>query len=109
MLASAERPSAAGAFPTACFSVTTDSDPSALPRVLEVFALRALIPSQCHAVCVDEAAALEARAELSIDIQISGLEREDAEVIARRLRSIVCVRSVLTSEKDRDRIALARP
>jgi hypothetical protein len=108
MLASAERPSAAGAFPTACFSVTTDSDPSALPRVLEVFALRALIPSQCHAVYVDDALVLEPNAELTIDIQIAGLEREDAELIARRLRSIVCVRGVLTSEKRRDRIALDR-
>jgi hypothetical protein len=36
------------AVPVACFSVLTEADPSAVPRVLEIFALRDLIPSQIH-------------------------------------------------------------
>ena len=37
-----------GSVPVACFSVLTAADPSAVPRVLEIFAIRDLIPSHIH-------------------------------------------------------------
>jgi hypothetical protein len=41
---------AAEASPTYCFSVQAAADPGMLPRVLELFAKRNLVPSRCHAV-----------------------------------------------------------
>jgi hypothetical protein len=32
-----------------CFSVHAEASPSALPRVVEVFALHGHVPSRCHA------------------------------------------------------------
>ncbi len=80
-----------------CFSVTTDADPSAMPRVLEVFALRGLVPGQLHGIGRDE--------EIALDLQLDGLEADDVEAIAWRLRALVCVRSVLTAEKQTGAVA----
>ena len=81
------------AVPVACFSVLTEADPSAVPRVLEIFALRDLIPSPGGGG--ENLRAPEA--ELVIDVQVSGVGREASEAIARKLRAIICVHSVLTS------------
>ena len=91
-----ERTSAA---PVACFSVLTEADPSAVPRVLEIFALRDLIPSQIHVTRSGGDNLRAPEAELTIDVQVSGVGRDASEAIARKLRAIICVHSVLTSER----------
>ncbi len=80
--------------PTQCFSVIADTDPAALPRVLEVFAKLTLVPSQCHSTRVGPAGQ-----ELHIDLQFTDMDMPTAEHLARSLRGIYLVNSVLTSEK----------
>ena len=80
--------------PTQCFSVVTETDPSALPRVLEVFSKLAMVPSQCHAVRAGTNGL-----ELHIDLQFMHMDTATAEHLARSLRGIFLVASVLTSEK----------
>jgi hypothetical protein len=90
--------SAAGRRPsvsTACFSVHAPVDPQVLPRVMEVFAKRGLVPSQWFSsVCGDRGE------ELQIDIQVAGLEDGVDERLAQCLRQLHCVDTVLTSSKD---------
>ncbi len=85
--------------PVACFSVLTGADPSAVPRVLEIFALRDLIPSQIHVTRSGDENVHSPESELTIDVQVSGVGRDASEAIARKLRAIICVHSVLTSER----------
>lgn len=80
-----------------CFSVQAEAEPGILPRVLELFAKRNLVPSRW----VSDLCAAQARRELSIDIQVEGLTPELTDYIARCLRQIYGVRAVLTSEKSR--------
>jgi len=65
-----------------------------MPRVLEFFAKRGLVPSawQSSTSGTDEA-------ELTIDIQMRGLGRDVTDYIAACLRQIAFVEVVLTSEK----------
>lgn len=80
---------------TYCFSVRADSDPSALPRVMEVFARLGHVPARCH---VERAPAPR---ELVIDAQLEELRRGEAEHVARCLDRLVSVVQVLWSEKRR--------
>ncbi len=80
-----------------CFSVHVEASPSALPRVVEVFALHGHVPSRCHAR-LDGADGGEA-AELVVDLQMAGISAQDAALIAKRLGRCVMVRDVLWSEK----------
>jgi len=77
-----------------CFSVFSTADPSALPRVFEVFSLHGLIPTRCHSACADGDAD-----QLVIDIQVSALPQGLADQLARRLRRVITVTEVLWSEK----------
>jgi len=79
---------------TYCFSVHADATACSLPRVLEVFALHGHVPEQCHAV-----AGGRHGDELTIDLQMSGLDAEDARLLAKRLDRLVNVSTVLFSEK----------
>ena len=80
--------------PTACFSLNARATPGLMPRVLELFAKRDLVPS-----------AFIARAqgadggEMSIDVQMEDMDRELADYVARCMRQIVGVEVVLVSEK----------
>ncbi len=85
--------------PVACFSVLTEADPSAVPRVLEIFAIRDLIPSQIYVTRSGDENVRSLESELTIDVQVSGVGRDASEAIARKLRAIICVHSVLTSER----------
>jgi acetolactate synthase small subunit len=78
---------------TTCFSVHAHAEPGVMPRVLELFAKRGLVPSAWRSsTCgTDEA-------ELTIDVQMRGLDRDLAEYIAACLRQIAFVQVVLTSE-----------
>jgi acetolactate synthase small subunit len=78
---------------TACFSVHAHAEPGVMPRVLELFAKRGLVPSAWHSSTsgTDEA-------ELTIDIHMRGLGRDVTDYIAACLRQIAFVEVVLTSE-----------
>ncbi|MCR9072328.1 MAG: hypothetical protein NXI18_11460 [Alphaproteobacteria bacterium] len=78
----------------ACFSVTALADPSVMPRVLELFAKRGLIPSRWHSDLSGRR-----RDELLIDLQVEGLDRDKADLIGHAMRQIVPVLSVLISQK----------
>ena len=78
--------------PTFCLTVRTVADPGSLPRVLEVFAKLGLIPSKLFSVATGAD-------ELTVDLQVSGLEPELGGLIASQLRSQVGIETVLTSVK----------
>ena len=78
--------------PTACFSVSADADPGVMPRVLEVFAKRGLVPTFWTS-------RVGAERDLTIDIQMGGMESDLADYVAQTLRQVVGVEVVLTSEK----------
>jgi len=78
----------------ACFSVHAHAEPGAMPRVLELFAKRGLVPSAWHSTIggTDER-------QLTIDIQMRGLGRDVMDYIAACMRQMPFVEVVLTSEK----------
>jgi acetolactate synthase small subunit len=81
---------------TACFSVHARAEPGVMPRVLELFAKRGLVPSSWHSsTCGADQEAL------TIDIQMRGLGRDVTDYLAACLRQITFVEVVLTSEKHR--------
>jgi len=80
---------------TACFSVMAEPDPASLPRVLEFFAKRGLVPASV------QSRLFEAEECLHVDVQVRTLTREESDYIARCLRAMPLVRQVLTSERHR--------
>jgi acetolactate synthase small subunit len=84
------------AFATACFSIQAVAEPSVMPRVLELFAKRGLIPSRWHS---DLGGAPGQQPELTIDLQVTGLDRQQVDHVAASIRGMVSVSSVLISEK----------
>jgi len=73
-----------------CFTVQGRAEPGLMPRVVELFAKRGLVPQQWHSTVSGEA--------LTIDVQMGGLDRELCGYIARCMRQITGVETVLTSE-----------
>jgi acetolactate synthase small subunit len=88
-------PSASAALPetepTACFAVHASAEPGVMPRVLELFAKRGLVPTSWTSRVSGR--------ELTIDIQMRGLEGAVFEYMAQCLRQIAYVDVVLTTEK----------
>lgn len=78
---------------TACFAIVAEADPGVLPRLLEPFAKRGLVPSSVQARFV------EAEEELLVDVQVRTLTRAESDYVARCLRAMPLVRQVLTSER----------
>jgi hypothetical protein len=78
---------------TACFAVRAAADPGSLPRILELFAKRGLVPSSVQSRLVGGA-----DPALSVDLQVSGLEPALVDVVAETLRQIWVVERVLTAE-----------
>ena len=79
---------------TTCFLVHARAEPGVMPRVLELFAKRGLVP------CFYQSTRLGAdRSRLTIDIQMRGLGRETMDYIAACLRQIVCVEVVWAAER----------
>ncbi len=78
---------------TQCFSVVAEADPGMLPRVLELFAKRNLVPDRW----VSDR--LPGGGQLAVDLQVAGLEEAEAEHIARCLRQIWGVETVLRATK----------
>lgn len=91
MSSSAERASSPDANPdsTACFSVTGEASPGLLPRVLELFAKRGLVPDAFHARATGE--------RLAVEIRCAGMDTALAAYVARCLRQIYLVERVLVS------------
>lgn len=79
---------------THCFAVRAMVAPGILPRILELFAKRNLVPTKWHSVVVGSD-----QDELQIDLQMEGIDSDLAGYIARCLRQIYGVDSVLTSAK----------
>ena len=79
---------------TACFSVHARAEPGVMPRVLELFAKRGLVPSFWQS-----ATSGGDRAELRIDIQMCGLAGETIDYMATCLRQITFVEVVVTSQR----------
>ncbi len=77
-----------------CYSIQAEAEPGVMPRVLEVFAKRNLVPSRW----VSDVSGPGAR-ELFIDVQVAGLSRAESDYVARCLRSLHYVETVLTAEK----------
>ena len=72
------------------YSLLARPEPGVMPRVVELFAKRGLVPHKWHSTA--------SRSALSIEVQIGGLERDVADYIGRCMRQIVGVETVLTSE-----------
>jgi len=87
----ADRAECGAALVTFCFSVQAAAEPGIMPRVLELFAKRGLVPQKWHSAVSGTV--------LTIDVQMSGLGHELADYIARCMRQIAGVDAVLTSER----------
>lgn len=75
-----------------CFSIHAQADPGVMPRVLQLFAKRNLVPTRWHSDVLGGR-------DLAIDVQIEGVSPELGSYIARCLRQIPGVATVLTAEK----------
>jgi acetolactate synthase small subunit len=75
---------------TACFSVHAEAEPGVMTRVLALFAKRGLMPTSWHSRVNG--------GELTIDLQMKGLDGDTAAYIAACLRQVVSVVTVLTYE-----------
>lgn len=86
---------------TWCFSVFAAPEPGVMPRVLELFAKRGLVPTRWHSAVQG--------GELVIDIQMGGMDRDLATYVAACLRQISHVDLVLLSERQGARARHAAP
>ena len=77
-----------------CFSILAAAEPGIMPRVLQLFAKRGVVPSRW----VSDVTGPKGR-DLSIDLQVAGVTPELSDYISRCLRQIHGVERVLTSEK----------
>lgn len=77
-----------------CFSVHAQAEPGVMPRVLDLFAKRNLVPVRWHSDVLGGPGR-----ELAIDVQVDGVSPELGNYIARCLRQIPGVATVLTAEK----------
>jgi hypothetical protein len=71
-----------------------------MPRVLELFAKRGLVPRRFHGDVVGDGPG-----GLVIDIQVDGLGEDNAAHVANCLRAFVHVERVLTAARHRTRAA----
>lgn len=78
---------------TVCFSLQARAEPGVMPRVVELFAKRGLVPQKWHSTAAGPG--------LTIEVQMNGLGRDLAGYIARSMRQIIGVEAVLTSETRR--------
>jgi len=84
-----------------CFSVFAAPEPGVMPRVLELFAKRGLVPARFHADMTGGAGGLE------IDVQVTGLDGAVADHVAACLRGLFDVERVLVATKQTSRPAAA--
>lgn len=79
-----------------CYSVLARAEVSVMPRVLELFVKRGILPRRCHGVVSGPG-----HDELEIDLQVDGLDTDAAEHIQRCLAQIIHVERVLMSRAHR--------
>jgi hypothetical protein len=72
------------------FAVQARAEAGVMPRVVELFAKRGLVPHRWHSAAAGPL--------LTIDVQVGDLDRDLGDYIARCMRQIVGVETVLTSE-----------
>jgi len=77
--------------PAARFFIIAAATPGAMPRVMEQFARRGLVPECWHAV-VDEN-------KIRIDLRVTGMDAAVASVLAATLRGAVDIHSVLSDDE----------
>jgi acetolactate synthase small subunit len=77
---------------TACFAVHACAEPGMMPRVLELFAKRGLVPTSWTS-------RVDSEQGLTIDIQMAGMSEELSGYLTRCLRQIPGVQVVLASMK----------
>lgn len=79
--------------PAACFSVHAAADPGLMPRILEIFAKRGIVPSRWHSSIggPDD--------RLTIDLEMNGLSVDGMHAIAGEMRAVWGVALVLSSQK----------
>jgi len=87
----ADRADCDAALVTICFSVQAIAEPGVMPRVLELFAKRGLVPQKWQSAV--------SGTMLTIDVQTGGLGRDTADYVARCMRQITGVDAVMTSER----------
>jgi acetolactate synthase small subunit len=78
---------------SACFSVQARAEPGVMPRALELFAKRGLVPQ----LWLGAVTGPQSAETLTIEIRIAGVARDTVDYIARCLRQIVGVDTVLTA------------
>jgi hypothetical protein len=71
-----------------------------MPRVLEAFALRSVVPERWHGTRIDAGTGNPADDTLAIEIDVAGLEERMTDVIGRKLQAMTCVRSALWTPKE---------
>jgi len=76
----------------ACFSIHAWAEPGVMPRVLELFAKRGLVPSRWHSAIGGPGGG-----ELTIDIHVQGLDGAPADYVAACLRQVLGVEAVLAA------------
>ena len=81
-----------------CFSILAEAEPGVMPRVLQLFAKRGLVPTRWHS----DVTGAKGR-DLAVDIQVEGLDVATGDYIARCLRQVFQVETVLTSQKHVER------
>ena len=79
---------------TWCFAVQGEASPGLMPRILELFAKRDLVPARLHSALLPGVGG-----ELSMDIQVAQIDSELAAYIGRSMRQLVGVTAVLISRK----------
>jgi len=77
--------------PAACFSIHAEAEPGVMPRVVELFAKRGLVPTSWISRV--------SGSELTIDLQMRGLGAAEIAYFAQCLRQIVAVNVVLASQR----------
>lgn len=85
---------------TWCFSVFAAPEPGVIPRVLELFAKRGLVPTRFHGDRIGDGSD-----GLVIDVHAAGLDADAAEHVAACLRRLVDVERVLVATKRSARTA----
>jgi acetolactate synthase small subunit len=74
---------------TLSFLLQARAEPGVMPRVVELFAKRGLVPNKWDCTAAGSA--------LMIDVQIAGLGGDLGDYIARCMRQIIGVETVLTT------------
>jgi acetolactate synthase small subunit len=75
---------------TTAFSIQARAEPGVMPRLLELFAMRGLVPERW------QSAVIRPEMRLTIDIEIAGLGRDTVEYVASCMRQVADVELVLT-------------